>query len=195
MGFKPIASGAEHAQANSDVLTLQKASSCCAGYAQHNIHTFLPAIAPHWAAKLEGTCIDSARMSAQLALWRSRCDWVLVEGAGGWHTPLSQDDDFSDWVASEGLAVVLVVGLKLGALNHALLSARAIRDDGLKLAGWVANTLGDDLNCTEEYVSLLSSRLNMPPLAVMPYLPAATPAQMAAHIDLSSLISDVNQAD
>ncbi len=115
-GFKPVASEADARGQNADVLALQAASEPALAYADHNVYTFAEATAPHLAAHDEGRAIEPARLSAGLAQWRVRADVVLVEGAGGWRTPLNGQIDFADWVAAEKLPVLLVVGARGGFL-------------------------------------------------------------------------------
>ena len=164
-GYKPVASGAEvtlEGLRNEDALALLDASTPGPAYADINPVTYAPAIAPHVAAAREGRPVDPAVLDAGLAALRARSDRVVVEGAGGWRVPLTPDLDFADWFAAHRMPVVLVVGLKLGAINHALLSARAMRGDGC-WAGWVANHLPDEATGTaDEMVATLSARLGPP---------------------------------
>lgn len=139
-GFKPIASGSTltaYGMRNSDALFLQAASQPELQYEEVNPYTFEPPIAPHIAAKQAGISIDPARLSEGLSKLKQKSDVVFVEGAGGWRVPLSDTMKLSDWVKQEEMAVILVVGVKLGCLNHAMLTAEAIQNDGLTLAvGW-----------------------------------------------------------
>ncbi len=127
-------------------------------------------------------------MSAGLRALEPLADWVQVEGAGGWFTPLSDDATFADWVQQERLPVILVVGVKLGCINHALLTAQAVQAAGLRLAGWVANDVQPPGRRHQEYLATLERLLPAPMLGEIPWLgaePDVTPA--AQWIDLSKL--------
>ena len=186
-GFKPVASEADARGQNADVLALQAASEPALTYAEHNVYTFAEATAPHLAAHDEGRAIEPARLSAGLAQWRVRADVVLVEGAGGWRTPLSGQLDFADWVAAEKLPVLLVVGMRLGCINHALLTVQAVQQAGLPLAGWVANCISPAPHRLEDYVHTLQQRIDAPLLGVMPYLPEQDAAKAADVLDIGLL--------
>ncbi|MBQ0921692.1 dethiobiotin synthase, partial [Hydrogenophaga aromaticivorans] len=109
---------------------------------------------------------------------RSLADVVLVEGSGGWRVPLNEDETLADLAVALALPVVLVVGLRLGCLNHALLTAEAIRADGLQLAGWVANTLDPAMACRDENIQTLRQRLAAPLLGVVPWQPQGPDARV-----------------
>lgn len=187
IGYKPVASGADASGTNSDVAALQAASAVPLPYALHNRYTFTEATAPHLAAADKHTRIETAELSRGLAAAGQHGDFVLVEGAGGWLTPLDAETGFDDWVKTERLNVILVVGLKLGCINHALLTAQSVRQAGLELAGWVANSLSSRPHRCEDYVATLKHRLAAPLLGVMPYLPGAGAQEAAAYLDLSAL--------
>ena len=186
-GYKPVASGIGSNGCNEDVLALQAASNVCNNHAKHNIHTYAEATAPHLAAQDSGMAIDIKQMSRQLALWQQHTDLVLVEGAGGWHTPLNEHIDFADWVAAERLPVILVVGIKLGAINHALLTAHAIAAADLPFLGWIANCVTPQPHRLDDYVASLSARLPVPLLGVLPHMPDSSAAERASHLDLTQL--------
>lgn len=186
-GFKPVASEADARGQNADVLALQAASEPALAYADHNVYTFAEATAPHLAAHDEGRTIEPARLSAGLAQWRARADVVLVEGAGGWRTPLNGQIDFADWVAAEKLPVLLVVGMRLGCISHALLTVQAVQQAGLPLAGWVANCISPAPHRLEDYVHTLQQRIDAPLLGVMPYLPGQDAAKAADALDIGLL--------
>ncbi|WP_228068139.1 MULTISPECIES: dethiobiotin synthase [unclassified Neisseria] len=188
IGFKPVASGADGSGTNTDVAVLQAASTVRLPYALHNIYTFAEATAPHLAAADAGVSIEAAALSRGLAAIKQHGDFVLVEGAGGWLTPLCTQTDFAGWVAAERLAVILVVGLKLGCINHALLTAQAVRHTGLPLAGWVANCLSAQPHRFADYLAALRARISAPLLGVMPFLPQAGAKDAAAYVDISALL-------
>lgn len=167
-GYKPVASGCERVGGelrNEDALALQAAAGTSEPYAAINPYAFEPAIAPHIAARQAGTIIDLGRLDRGAAALEARYDWLLVEGAGGWRVPLSDEAGFADWVAGRGWPVLLVVAMRLGCINHALLTAEAIRSCGLQLAGWVANELPPRQPAVEDNIQALQQRIAAPLLA------------------------------
>jgi dethiobiotin synthetase len=172
-GYKPIAAGAsfqQHGLVNDDALALMQASSVDLNYQQVNPVVFQAAIAPHIAAHYARQTIDIGLMSQGLAELRATSNCVLVEGAGGWHVPLTEQQTLSQWVAEQGLPVILVVGVKLGCLNHALLSVEAIAASGAKLIGWVANNLAEESEVSAQNVSYLKQAIAAPCIGEIPYL-------------------------
>lgn len=168
VGYKPVASGSEMTAdglRNSDALALQRNSSLAVDYAAINPYTFAEPTSPHIISADEGRPIQAPVMSAGLRALEKQADWVLVEGAGGWLTPLSPTLSFADWVQTEQLPVILVVGVKLGCINHALLTAQAIRQAGLTLVGWVANVVTPPGKRHAEYMATLRRTLAAPLLA------------------------------
>lgn len=170
-GLKPIASGAEPVQGvmkNDDALQLQQASNMKLNYKQVNPFCFEPAIAPHIAADLAGVLLNVELLTEKVKL-PTEADIIVVEGAGGWLTPLNHHETFADWVEQGGYEVILVVGMKLGCLNHAMLSVRDIESRGLKLAGWVANFAQGKMNMAEDNVQWLKNNISAPCLGVVPF--------------------------
>lgn len=187
IGFKPVASEADGQGRNADVLALQAASAVQLPYEMHNCYTFAEATAPHLAAADEGRRIEPAVLSEGLQALKTQADLVLAEGAGGWFTPLSSDTDFADWVVAEKLPVILVVGMKLGCINHALLTANAIAQAGLPLAGWVANCISDKPHRLDDYLATLKQRIAAPLLGVIPYMPQGNAEAAAEYLDIGRL--------
>lgn len=143
VGYKPVASGCHDSPdglRNNDALALSAAGSPGFKYDEINPYALAPAIAPHIAAAEAGISIDPRILDAGHRALAARTDWVIVEGAGGWHVPLDRNDDFASWVSAHRWPVLLVVGMRLGCVNHALLSARAIAADTTAI-GWIANIL------------------------------------------------------
>ncbi len=171
-GFKPVASGAELTQAglrNADALALQAASTFALPYPAINPYVFASPIAPHLAAAQTGVTLDwMVVLQAQQAL-AAQVDWLLIEGAGGWLLPWNHTHTLGDQVVQAGWPVLLVVGMRLGCLNHALLTAEAIRSRGGTLCGWVANVLSPDLPALEGQLTSLQQRLATPRLAMLGY--------------------------
>lgn len=166
VGMKPVAAGADPGQLNEDVAALGAASPVEAPLADINPYCFAEPIAPHIAAQREGVVIDIEHIAAAHARLAQRADVVVVEGAGGWRVPLTDTSDMADLAVRLGGAVVLVVGMRLGCLNHAVLTADAIRARGLPWAGWVANRIDPDMACADENLASLQQRLPGPCLGV-----------------------------
>lgn len=189
-GMKPVASGC-HATPdglrNEDAEALLAASDPVPAYADCNPFALAEPIAPHIAARLSGVEIDLARVRAAYLRIAQGADRVVVEGVGGWAVPLSGDAMQADLVRALGLPVVLVVGLRLGCINHALLSARAIAADGCRLAGWVANRVDPALAFAEANLHTLRSRIEAPLLGVIEHAPAFDPVAAARMIDVDAL--------
>lgn len=189
-GMKPVAAGSELRDGvwrNEDVDSIVEASSMKA--AQELVCPYLmrePA-APHIVAALEGVTIDPAHIKHCFVRLRESADAVVVEGVGGFRVPLVEDFDSADLARELALPVVMVVGVRLGCINHALLTAEAIEARGLKLAGWVANVVDLEMRHGIANIEALSARLPAPLLGCIPRLPAALPAAAAAHLDFSSL--------
>lgn len=180
LGIKPVASGSEITKdglINEDALAHQKASTYVCDYDVINPFCFAPAIAPHIVAEQENVELTVATINEALkpALSES-AEFVLIEGAGGWHTPLNQTECYSDWVKSAQLPVILVVGVKLGAINHALLTQESIKNSGLRLAGWVANCMDSNMPFQKENIEYLKAHMQAPCLGVVPFLAENTSA-------------------
>ncbi|MFT6916702.1 MAG: dethiobiotin synthetase [Motiliproteus sp.] len=189
-GLKPIAAGVETSAAgvgNGDALLLMAHSSVKLSYAQSNPVLLADPIAPHLAAQREGKNIRVDRLAGYCrGALLTPADLVLVEGAGGWRVPLNHRETLADLAKELKLPVILVVGMRLGCLNHALLTAEAIAADGLPLAGWVANQIDPQMRCYQENLDTLKSRLRAPLLAEIPHLPGAS-IEDAAHCFEQSL--------
>ncbi|GAA0836469.1 dethiobiotin synthase [Marinomonas arenicola] len=171
LGLKPIAAGAERvdgALRNDDALLIQAASSVRLPYEQVNPVVLEPAIAPHIAAAQENRLITVSRLEGFLkGALLTPYDFAIVEGAGGWRVPLNDRELLSGLAKSLNFPVVLVVNMKLGCLNHAMLSAEAILRDGLNIAGWVANGGQDSMPCYEENLQSLANMLPAPLLGTL----------------------------
>jgi dethiobiotin synthetase len=161
-GMKPVASGC-HSTANGlendDALRLQRCSSLPVEYAQVNPYAFEQAIAPHLAARIDAVNIQVPVISIGFHELSERADFVVVEGIGGWLAPINAEQTMQDVALDLGLPVMLVVAIRLGCLNHALLTADAIRKSGLRLAGWVANRVDPHCQYPDELVTALGERL------------------------------------
>ena len=195
-GFKPVAAGTsliEGTRVNEDVRLLREASSAAVTEAEVGPFQFDAACAPHVAAALEGRAIDrGAILEAGRALL-ARSDFVVVEGVGGFCVPLGPDWDSSHLACGLALPVILVVGLRLGCLNHALLTAEAIKARHLPLAGWIANTVDPAMAYLDHNLSTLRHELDerqqVPCLGVVPWLDDPRPNAVAAHLNDAAMRS------
>ncbi|KXI30761.1 dethiobiotin synthase [Paraglaciecola hydrolytica] len=197
--YKPVAAGCtltSEGWQNDDALALQQACSLELSYAEVNPVALAEPMAPHIAAQKaadSGNIVDMSIGRIQQGfshILQKQADVVVVEGAGGWRLPLGLNQQgeqsyLSDFVAQQNLAVILVVGMRLGCLNHAILTADSIRQHGLKLAGWVANTMDPAMPCLSENIESLKGLLNAPLIGVIPQL--AKPEDAQHYIDLSCL--------
>ncbi|MGZ0786457.1 dethiobiotin synthase [Pseudomonas saponiphila] len=188
---KPVASGCDlgpKGLRNADALALLAQSSLPLSYEEVNPFAFEPAIAPHLAAREAGVALTvQSLLMPMRELLAKGADFTLIEGAGGWRVPLADQDNLSDLAMALGLPVILVVGVRLGCINHALLSAEAIAQDGLQLAGWVANIIEPKTSRLEENLATLAERLPAPCLGRVPRLKPATAEAVAEHLQLDLL--------
>ncbi len=174
--MKPVAAGCHTAAEglrNDDALALRAAATEPASYAAVNPVALEPACAPHLAAAEAGVAIDIASLARGARALEATADTVVVEGAGGWRVPVSPAETLADLARALGYPVVLVVAIRLGCLNHALLSAEAIRADGLALAGWIANCPDADTPRAAAQIDALQARLGAPLLGTLEWDPAA----------------------
>ena len=191
LGSKPLAAGAEQAAdgslQNSDALLLQQHSGIALPYAQHNPVCLAEPAAPHLVAAAAGIRLDEQRLTAHLQqLQQTQAPRILIEGAGGWLLPLSDKRYLADWVLEQQLPVVLVVGIKLGCLNHAMLTVRELERSGARILGWVANIISPDMLYLAQNIADLTQRIQAPLLATVPYAAVAKPEialQLAAALE------------
>jgi dethiobiotin synthetase len=172
--MKPVASGSDRTVEglrNDDALTLMAASNVEAPYDWVNPYCFEPAISPHIAAEEACITVDTAHIRRNFDALAGAADLVVVEGAGGWLAPISLTASIKDIATALDLPVVLVVGVRLGCINHARLTKLAIESHGARLAGWIANTIDPVMPRRKENLETLTRELGEPPLAVVPPLP------------------------
>ncbi len=190
--IKPVAAGCERTAdglRNADALLLQRTASVALDYDEVNPVAFEPAIAPHIAAAQAGRRLVINQLAGLCrGVLMQRADLTLLEGAGGWRVPLGSQTFLSELPRELGLPVILVVGMRLGCLNHALLTAEAIARDGLRLAGWVANRVDPDMSCYAENVATLRALFHAPCLGEVPNLPDPQPELVATYIDPAPLL-------
>lgn len=188
-GLKPIAAGCEKTPdglRNEDAVLLQQAMSEELSYEQINPIALEPPMAPHVAAEQAGKRISAERLAGFCrGVLMQRTDFVVVEGAGGWRVPINHRETLASLPRLLNLPVILVVGMRLGCLNHALLTAEAIRRDGLPLAGWVANVIDPNMPALDECIATLEQVLPAPCLGHIPFLnnPSDIDAKSALDID------------
>ncbi len=188
-GMKPVAAGCELRGGrlwNADVAALTAASGLALDRALVNPYLFAAPIAPHIAAAEEGIDIDLEHIAGCYARLCEQAEAVVVEGAGGFLVPLGGDSDGGHLARRLGLPVLLVVGMRLGCINHALLTQEAIAARGLALAGWVANRVDPGMARFDANLAALESRLRAPLLGVIPFLDRPEAALAARHLELPS---------
>jgi dethiobiotin synthetase len=186
-GMKPVAAGCNTDNQNEDALQLLAAGNVAVSYGLVNPYCFQPAIAPHIAAQHDGIEIGFARITESYKKLAALADAVIVEGAGGLLVPLNARQDNADLAQELGLSIILVVGVRLGCLNHALLTVEAIAARGLTLSGWVANIIDAGMMSAQENVTALQQRIAAPLLGVVPYLPRADARVAAGQLHLERL--------
>lgn len=178
VALKPVASGAmqtEQGLRNQDVLQLQNAATINLDYDQVNPFAFVPPISPNFAAH-EINCkltADKIVQACQPAL-NTNADVFVIEGIGGWQVPINQIETMADVAKKINFPVILVVGLRLGCLNHSLLTYHAICESGLPIAGWVINCIDKDMLCAQENINYLKSQIDAPLLGVAPFFDDVT---------------------
>ncbi len=193
LALKPVAAGAQagknHRLENEDALALAAAANCHQTYDQVNPFCFEDALSPHIAAINAGADIALADLVAACKTTLNIShDFGVIEGAGGWRVPINGTETMADLAQKLGFPVVLVVGMRLGCLNHALLTAEAVLADGLNLRGWVANELTPDMAAFEENVTTLQVRLPCPLLARIPHGGAFSDTELQSVIDISKFV-------
>jgi dethiobiotin synthetase len=176
MGFKPVVAGTSQSSAgltvNEDLESLKLASGY-PGNASDLCPYVLPTpAAPHLVAKSMGVTLELSAMLSAYQVISTKTDWTVVEGAGGFLVPINEEQDLGDLAQALQMPVILVVGLRLGCINHALLSATAITQRGLTLAGWVANTIDADMPYLNENIDTLRARIPAPLLGIVNALPS-----------------------
>lgn len=187
-GLKPIAAGCEDSDqgpVNEDALLLQEFSSVKLGYNLVNPIALKAPLAPHIAAAREGKRLQLERLEGYVrGGLMTKAQWRFIEGAGGWRVPLAPSEFLSGLAQRLESPVILVVGMRLGCLNHALLTVEAIVKDGLPIAGWVANCIDPDMAALEDNINTLRHFIAAPCLGVVPYLEDCSVASVTSHLSL-----------
>ncbi len=190
IGIKPVAAGCKRGERglmNADAVELLAASSGDLDYRQVNPVALGPAIAPHIAAQQAGIALD-ARTLANHCREMEAIYLTIIEGAGGWLVPLNDSETMADLCVTLDATAILVVGMRLGCINHALLSVAAIESSGVKLAGWFGNCLEPEMPALQENLATLRNRIKVPCLGTIPYLDPCNGKTTAQHIDLRLLL-------
>lgn len=186
-GMKPVASGATrtaNGPRNDDALALQHAAGIAVAYDWINPYCFVEPIAPHIAARRARQPIDVGLIVMRAQQLLSKAEMLVVEGVGGWKVPLNENHTSADLAVALGLPVVLVVGLKLGCINHALLTADSIEQHGLSVAGWIANSVTPRLDAESDIIDTLRERLPGSYWGHVPYLPYAATTNLQPYLHL-----------
>jgi dethiobiotin synthetase len=194
LGLKPIAAGCEdgHTTAagelrNTDALSLMQFSSIKLPYEQVNPVVLSAFLSPHIAAERENQQLTVKRLvEGCIPGLETNAQFTLIEGAGGWYVPINSQQTLADFAAQLGAPVILVIALKLGCINHSLLTVEAIERSGLKLAAWIGNTIDPSMQERDRNIATLTDRLNAPCLGVVPRVSCVE--QAAPHLDLSPLL-------
>lgn len=192
IGMKPVASGCERRAdglRNDDAQRLAARSSRRLPYELVNPYAFEPPVAPHIAAGQAGVEIELPVILDAAARLAAEADFLLVEGVGGWLVPLGPSLSVSDLPPALGLPVVLVVGLKLGCINHGLLTAESIRTRGSRLAGWVANQVDPKMLVRDENLATLGALIDAPCLGLVPWMLSPDPRRVAERLNVDPLLS------
>lgn len=192
LALKPVASGCEETEdglRNDDALALQAVMTASLSYQEINPVALRAPLSPHLAAAAAGRRLTLMQIAGYCrGTLMQKADFKLVEGAGGWRVPVSDRELLSGLPRLLGTPVILVVGIRLGCINHAILTAEAILKDGVRLAGWVANIVDPDMAALDENLQTLKELLPAPCLGVLPWAPGAEAAVMAAQLDLAPLL-------
>jgi dethiobiotin synthetase len=173
LGLKPVAAGGyleDEKFVNDDAWWLQRLSSTAPDYADVNPVALKQAIAPHIAAEQEGVRLDATGLADHCRRQAATAEFCVIEGAGGWLVPLNADQTMANLAGAIGAPVILVTGLRLGCINHTLLTVAAIEASGLELAGWVANQIDPDMPACAENIATLAARITAPLLGTVPFL-------------------------
>jgi len=191
VGMKPVAAGCDDDDLNDDVKKLRSATNILASLGQINPYSFPYPVAPHIAAHNSGARINLERILESYRELAAQADVVIVEGAGGFQVPLNEAEDTTDLVIALEIPVIVVVGMRLGCLNHALLTVRAINDCGLKCAGWVANVVDAEMASLEENIQSLQQRINSPLLGIVPHQSSADARTISSQLNIDLLTEPI----
>ncbi len=187
IGLKPVAAGCETTEQglrNQDALLLQSVASVKLPYEQINPVALIEPVSPHIAAQKEKRVLSADRLAGFCRSSFYTADFALIEGAGGWRVPINPSETMADLAQILHTPVILVVGMRLGCINHTLLTLEAIRYDGLPLIAWVANCVDANMRAMDENIQTLLQRIPAPCLGVVPFIDQPTPAKIAQYLSL-----------
>lgn len=187
VGMKPVAAGCDEDGLNEDVKSLRATSTVFSTLGQINPYSFIRPVAPHIAAQHAGVRINLERILESYKELSAQAEIVIVEGAGGFLVPLNDKQDGADLAVELGLPVILVVGMRLGCLNHALLTLQAIKHYGLCCAGWVANIVDENMLALDENIQALQHRIQAPLLGIVAHQATPDARTTSALLDLQLL--------
>jgi dethiobiotin synthetase len=188
---KPVAAGCDDNGHNEDALQLLDCMTEPLDYAQVNPVALDAPIAPHIAAERQGKRLQASRLAGICrGVMMGSAEFVLIEGAGGWRVPISPRETLADLAVQLQVGVILVVGMRLGCINHALLTAEAVRRDGLVLAGWVANQPGETMICHKENLNTLQRMIPAPLLGEVPQLTPFDPVEAGKLLSLHHILGN-----
>ncbi len=193
LGMKPVASGCERTAdglRNEDARRLRAQGSRDLPYELINPYAFEPPIAPHIAAGQAGVEIELDVIKSGAQRLATEADYLIVEGVGGWRVPLGPSLSVSDLPSTLDLPVILVCGIRLGCINHSLLTAESIKASGARLIGWAANQIDPYMLSCDENLATLAALLAVPCLGVVPWMATPDPRQVSKHLDLRPLLAE-----
>jgi dethiobiotin synthetase len=193
LAMKPVACGCvitDGIYQNDDAVKLQRQASIAVPYREINPYALPAPVAPHLAAARIGLQIDVDHIRQLYEQQKDKADYVVMEGVGGWMVPLNADSTTADMVKAMDIPVILVVGIRLGCLNHALLTHAAIQQQGIRLVAWVANCIDKDCLEVINNIDTLRERFNVPLLGIVPYLEKCEIQTIADRLDINELIKD-----
>jgi len=191
LGLKPVAAGGHMEQGqfvNEDAWQLKQLSTVQPNYADVNPVALKAAIAPHIAAEQEGVFLSAESLATHCRNQAETADFCVIEGAGGWCVPLNASETMVDLAVAIGYPVILTVGIRLGCINHTLVSVAAIEHSGLKLAGWIANEIHPDMPVIDENIATLETRLTAPLLGRIPWDDTASATVAASCLAMEKLL-------
>jgi len=187
LGMKPIASGATTTTKglrNEDAVRILKQGTVQVNYSELNPYIYEPPIAPHLAAEEANEQIDLNVISTRYMSLQAQADCVIVEGVGGWRVPFNREQSAAELVQMLNLPVIMIIGLKLGCINHALLTAESIQANNVRFAGWIANEVEPNMLSRDENIATLRAAIKAPCLGIVPYMKSPSPKKIAESLEL-----------
>ena len=185
-GMKPVAAGEgiyDGVSVNADVFEINRFSNTTLNSHDINTYSFKEAIAPHIASKINNKPISLKKIKEHYDSIKKNTDYLFVEGAGGYYVPLSEDIMTSDLISSLNIPIILVVGIRLGCLNHTILTIEAIHKNKQNLFGWIANIIDPDMDNQEDNIRYLKEKISEPCIGVIPYIKKKNPVEAVHHIN------------